>query len=393
MKYCIVVPDGICDVPHARTKNMTPLEVARTPTMDTISSRGRMGMTETIPAHLPAESAVSTMSILGYDPGIYYNGKAPFEALVAEIPVGPKDWVFTCDFVSTFEGAIVDPRAGQVRTAEAKILIDDLNRHFERSRAHFHLGDSYHHLLVIEDSSFPEVETRNPWGIVGRPFREYYPSGPENQKLIEIMEQAHQLLQSHEINKIRRELSENPADSIWLWGGGALPSMPSFDREFHLSGGIVSAYPEVSGVGKAIGMRVLPVPGATGSWDTDYQAKVTKTLDALTSLDLVYLHLGALMAVSRHGNISQKVRVIEQIDDKVIKPIYQGLPGEGRVMIVAGHFVSIDDKVGSRAQVPFAIWGKGLPGGTDLGFNEKNAARVNLTIAPGTKLLPFLLNL
>jgi 2,3-bisphosphoglycerate-independent phosphoglycerate mutase len=393
MKYCIVVPDGIADLPHVRTKNGTPLEIARKPALDTIASHGRLGMVKPIPPDLPCDSIVSTMNILGFDPVMYYPGRAVFFAATLGIPLAPEDWVFLCDFVSTFKGTMVDPRGGQIRSNEAELLIADLNQKFAGRGVEFYPGYGHRHLLVFHQS--PEgvpLAGVDPFNIRGQALSAHYPQGQGSKLLIELMEEAHSLLQDHEINKIRQELNENPADSVWLWGGGKTFELPSFQELYKLHGAVISASPEIQGFGKLVGLSALAVPCITGSWNTNFSGKVEGALKALATFDLVYLHMGALVEVSRYGDVAQKVRLIGQIDEKVIEPIQKGLPANTRLMVVGGHFVSVQNGIGKSHRVPFVIWSESLHLDTGRTFDEKSAQNAGLLISPGDKLLPFFIS-
>lgn len=392
MKYCIVVVDGIADYPHIRTKNMTPLEVARTPVIDTLASQGRLGLVKTIPENFPCNAFVAIMGLLGFDPLMYHTGSAAFEAIARGIDIAPDDWIFSCDLISTFENTVADPRAGQIRTAEAEVLLADLNEHFADHPIKFHLGRSHHHLLTIHNTPIEVSATKDPFNLVGKPIDANYPQGEGRELLMDIMVRAKKFLDEHDINNVRRELHENPADAIWLWGGGRIPSLPAFTELFNLQTTVLSPYPEIQGFATAIGTKVIRTQ-VTDLLHPNYDFELEQTCMAWDNCDLVCLHLGTVMEVSRYGQISQKVRVLEQMDEKVIKPLQQKLPEQGRLMIVGGHFLSVQDKIGSDSPVPFTIYGKNLVGASGLTFNEKNAHKVNLTISAGHELLPFFLKL
>ena len=68
--------------------------------MDRLAKLGLVGRASNVPAHLPAGSDVATMSLLGYDPNVYYTGRAPLEAAAQGIQLGPHDWAVRCNLVT-----------------------------------------------------------------------------------------------------------------------------------------------------------------------------------------------------------------------------------------------------------------------------------------------------
>ena len=389
MKYCLVILDGLADYPHIRTKNLTPLEVARTKDLDKISQTGRMGLIKSIPEGLPCESLVSVMSILGIDPEMYYTGKAAFEALHMKIPLQDNQWIFSCNLISTFEGALVDHRAGVIRTAEAQVLINDLNQHFEKKPVKFYLGESYRHLMILE-ADIQNLMIKDPFQIQGQPLKDNYPKGKGAEILIDILEESQKFLYDHDINKIRRELGENPADAIWLWAGGKKLDLPNFSELYRMKAGMIASSPEILGFAEASQIKTLSVAEKKTYNRADYKSEIELFKQAIQTLDLVCIYIKTPLEVSRYGDISEKVRVIEQINDRLILPLQEEIMNQGRLAVVGGHFISIQDRKETSTPVPFAICGRDIPGATNLAFNEKLAGKVNLLLSPGCQFMDFL---
>ena len=390
MKYCIVILEGLADHPHLRTKNLTPLEIARKPAMDLLASQGRMGAVKTIPPDFPCDSLINMMSVMGYDPAMYYSGQAAFDAVGMGVALQPDEWACCCQFISIFEDSLVDPFGGKLRPAEADVLITELNEYLAEQQVRLQMGQGHRHLAIFKES-LEAVKTKEPFLARDQPLKQNYPTGKRAQRLITVMAKAAELLRDHDINKIRLELNENPANGIWLWGCAKPMSIPAFAELYHLKGAVISAYPEIQGLAKTIGLKVVSIPGITGSWDTDYAAKVKFAVQMLTTCDLVFLHLGALAAVTKAGDVAHKVRTIEQIDEKVIAKLHKELPADTKLLLVGGHFISSQDGLGKYHRMPFVIWNQQFRNNTGLAFNEKNAQQVNLFIEHGHELLPFLL--
>ncbi|NUM36506.1 MAG: hypothetical protein HUU50_18345 [Candidatus Brocadiae bacterium] len=391
MKYCVLILSGLSDRSYGRIKNLTPLEIARVKAMSEISSKGRMGMVKTIPDDMPPESLVSIMSILGYDPVMYYTGPAAMEARSLGIPIKDKDWCFCCDLVSTFDNAIVDPTAGQIRNNEASLLIEELKSHLQKRNIQCYPIKNNHHLLVFSSHSFSGLKTHNPMHILGKSMQQFLPQGEGSGMLQEIMQEAHGILNDHEINHIRRDLNENPADSIWIWGGSTLSPMPAFQELFSQKAAMITASLPIQGFAKEIGIDILPVPGITGGMDTNYSGKAYCAIEATKNYDIVFLHLNALVEASYQGDITQKTHTIEKVDESIVAPFLEKLKGDYRIMIVGGYFVSVGEKTALPKPVPFAVSGTNYPVGTGLPFTERNAIKVDFRIKEGESLLSFLI--
>ncbi|HNZ65973.1 MAG: hypothetical protein KBC30_05930 [Planctomycetes bacterium] len=392
MKYCIVILDGITDRKYTRINKKTPLEIARTFGLDEISTKGCLGMVQTIPPNFPCNTIVSTMSILGLDPNLYYTGIAPLEAKDQQIEMHSEDWSFCCDFVSLSEGNMADPQAGKLFFQESINLLQDLQQYLGKEDFHFLPLYQNHHLLCFPKGKFRNIQTKDPFDLKGKPIKKHYPVGEGSEQLIEIMEKAHEFLQNHDINKVRRDLGENLANGIWIWSGGQIPFLPPWSEIFGLKAALVAHSYGVRGLSKILGIQIIDVPGATGTWETNYAEKTKQALQAIENVDCVFIHIGSLMDVARYHGVSDKVRAIESIDSYVIRPLLQKLPSPFRLMVVGGHYISAEDGISQNQPVPFAIIGEDFPGsGRNLTFTEQNAKKVDINIANGEELLRFFL--
>lgn len=389
MKYCIVILDGLADRLYQRLNNLSPVASAKVLAMNKIAGEGRLGLVKTIPDELPCESLVAVMNILGLDPLMYYTGQAAFETLALDVELGPQDWACCCDFVSIFSDTLMDPQAGHIRTEEAELLLFELARQFHKQDIQFYCIKSYHHLAVITGQDLSNLKTTPPHQIIGLPIEKYYPTGNYSDLFVHWIKQSQIILKNQEVNQVRRDLHENPADSIWLWGHGRLAPLPQFSDLYHLKAGIISADLGIQGMAMSAGIKVIDVPEITGSWDTNYTNKKDYAISALQQLDLVVIHVNAAASAARYGDLIQKVRVLEDIDNFLIGPILTELEEDYRLLLVAGHHVSVSDKMGHHNPVPFAIYGPYVPGGIGLAFTEENAEKVDLLISNGSDLLRF----
>ena len=394
-KYAIIVPDGAADEPLEQLSNQTVLQAAQTPNMDSVSSQGRQGLARTIPPDMPPGSDVALMSLLGYDPRRYYTGRAPIEAVALGVPLSAEDWVLRCNLVTIADGKMADHSAGQISTTEATKLINQLNGvlgpHW-RDQIQFYPGVGYRHLLLLRSIDL-DVQTRPPHDIIGEPIEKNLPRGKGAEMLIDMMARSQQLFQRHEINRVRRDLGENPVSSIWLWGEGKKARMESFKDRFGLTGAAITAVDLVRGLSKLIGFDLIKVPGATGYVDTNYVGKASAAIDALKKYDLVFVHIEAPDEAGHSGNAEMKKKAVEQIDRHIVGPVLQQLKKyqNWRILVMPDHPTPVTSQAHSAEPVPFAMAGTDVKGVVQRPFSEANAAESGLVINNGFELMEYFL--
>ncbi|HUV41480.1 MAG TPA: cofactor-independent phosphoglycerate mutase [Sedimentisphaerales bacterium] len=391
-KYVIIVPDGAADEPLEELGNKTVLEAADTPNMDRISTRGRQGLVQTIPDGMDAGSDVAQMSLLGYDPLKFYTGRAAIEAVARNIKLTDTDWVFRCNLVTIADAKMHDHSAGHISTEEGAKLVELFNQHLGTDRIRFYPGVSYRHLLVFKGLDF-DVQTYPPHDNIGKSIAQILPRGKGSKLLIDLMARSQQICANHDINKVRSDLGENPASSIWLWGQGKAAQLEHFKHRFGLKGAAVAAVDLVKGLAKMAGFDLINVPGATGFIDTNYKGKASAAIAALTKYDIVFVHIEAPDEASHSQNIRMKKKAVEQIDKYVVGPIYEALQDyeSWRILVLPDHPTFISTGAHSAEPVPFAMAGTDITGILNTPFSESNAAESGLRIEKGFELMEYFL--
>ena len=391
-KYAIIIPDGAADEPLDEFNGKTPLEAAQTPNIDQISSEGRQGLVRTVPPGIEPGSDVAQMSVLGYDPRLYYSGRAPIEAVARNIKLALEDWVFRCNLVTIADGKMQDHSAGHISTEEAAKLINELNDALADERTRFYPGVSYRHLLVFKGLDF-DVQTYPPHDNIGVAVEKILPRGRGAHILVDLMARAQQIFAGNEINRVRADLGENQVSSIWLWGQGRRAQMERFDKRFGLKGAAIAAVDLVKGLAKLIGFDLITVPGATGFIDTNYQGKGEAAVQALRKYDLVFVHIEAPDEASHTGSAALKKKAIEQIDQHIVGPILQSLAAtdDWRILVMPDPPTPVQTAAHSNEPVPFAMAGTDVKGILHKPFGETNAARSGFRIENGFELMEYFL--
>lgn len=396
MKYIVLLGDGMADYPLGRYGRRTPLEVARTPNMDRMAREGTVGLINTIPAGFPAGSDVANLTVLGYDPEIYYTGRGPLEAASMGIKLGREDVAFRCNLV-TLNGhgkpVMEDYSAGHISSAESRKIVADLEKELGSEKWGFHCGVSYRHLLVWRGG--PEyAETTPPHDIVGQEIDRHLPRGDGGKEIALLMSRAREILKDHPVNALRLSQGKRPANAIWLWGQGKAPRMKPLTEKYRLRGAIISAVDLLRGIGVYAGLDVVRVDGATGYIDTNYAGKAQKALEALQDRDFVFVHVEAPDEMGHEGNVEGKIKAIEEFDEKVVGTVLEGLR-EGfsyRLMVLSDHPTPISRKTHVNDPSPFVVLSSG---GDNLrnaeSFSEKTARKTGILVLPGFMLMEHFL--
>ncbi len=365
MKYIVLVPDGMADEPVEQLGQKTPLEVAEKPNMDFIVKNGLLARAKTIPAHLSPASDVANLSILGYDPSKYYSGRAPLEAAYMGIELDEHSLAFRCNLVTVSDDKMADYSAGHISSQEASILISELNKTIGNNEVRFYPGVSYRHLVVLNNDKVKELSScicTPPHDILGQSFRKFLPKGREAQFLVDLMESSKPVLAAHEINKVRVDLGENPANMIWLWGQGQKPEMPLFKEKFGVTGSVISAVDLIKGIGKIIGLDVINVAGATGYYDTNYLGKSEAAIDSLKKHDFVFVHVEATDEAGHNGDLRMKIATIERFDKMIVGPILEAFKDrkDFRLMVMPDHATPVNLRKHTSDEVCVAMMGYGI---------------------------------
>jgi len=399
MKYVILQGDGMPDHLLPELSGKTPLEVANTPNLDKIAKCAvKFGMVKTIPDPLPPGSDVGNLTVLGYDPMVYYTGRSPLEAASMGVELGTTDVTLRCNLVTlaTENGITImeDYSAGHISTEEARELILDLKSELEEDNLKLHPGVSYRHLLVWSGGN-KDIYTTPPHDISGKDIATHLPSGEGAQKLNELIERSREILKNHPVNKKRIEERKNPATSIWLWGQGVAPTMPSFKELYGLTGSVISAVDLVKGIGKYAGLDVIDVPGATGYLDTNYEGKVDYALNSLEEVDLTMIHIESTDETGHMGDAKLKIQAIEDFDGRVVGRVLDGIKkfGDYKILVMSDHPTPIDIRTHINEPVPFAIYSSADENVKNNSFvyTEKSASESDVYVNEGYKLISMLI--
>jgi 2,3-bisphosphoglycerate-independent phosphoglycerate mutase len=341
----MLIPDGAADRPLFDGK--TPLELAKTPNLDSLAKEGLLGLVRTIPPGFPPGSDIGIMTLLGYHPAQYYMGRAPLEIASKGIKV-PKDaTVFRMNLVTVSDdGIMLDHSGGQISDEEAASIVK-LLKELESENIKFYTGKSYRNFMVVKgvtELELKTLQTTPPHDILGKKIDEYLPKGADF--LRELMFKSREILKNQKANM------------VWFWGEGRTYSLPPFKKLFGKRGAIISAVDLVKGIGTLAGLRTPDVKGATGYLDSNFEGKVDTALDMLHNRSFVAIHIEAPDETSHEGSLEKKIEAIETFDSRVLGRFLEKIPKsyDFSLLVVVDHRTPLDIRTHSDEPTPFLIY-------------------------------------
>lgn len=401
MKYMVLLCDGMADTPNSALDGKTPMECANKPIMDKLAAVSEVGMCRTVAEGLKPGSDVANLSVMGYDPKICYTGRSPLEAASIGVDLKPTDVALRCNIVtlsdeeSYEDKTMVDYCAGDISTEEAHEIIKTVEKELGNEIYKFYGGVSYRHCLVVSNGNTELGNMTPPHDISGRVIGEYLSKSENAAPLIALMKKSYEILKDHPVNIKRRSKGLHEANSIWLWGEGRKPQLENFRQKNGVSGCVVSAVDLLKGIGICAGMDTPEVDGATGYIDTNFEGKADAGIKAFKSgTDLVYLHFEAPDECGHRGEAQNKVKAIEYIESRALKPMLDYLSACGddyRILIMPDHPTPLETMTHSSAPVPYMIYDSRKTKNGVPSFTEKNAEKTGIFVEHGPDIMSKLL--
>ncbi len=397
MKYVVVLGDGMADYSIDEIGGKTPLEYANTECLDKLSEVSEIGLVHTIPDGMSPGSDTANLSVIGYNPKIYYSGRSPLEALSIGVDMEDTDISFRCNIVTLSEDedeyekrTIIDHSSSEISTEEAAELIKAVKEALENDEYKFYVGTSYRHLTIWKNGKV--LPLTPPHDILTKVVGEFL---PEDKVLRDMMKKSYDILVNHPINIERKKKGLNPANSIWFWGAGTRPALSSFEEKNKKKGVMISAVDLLKGIAVGAGLTNIEVEGANGGLHTNYEGKAMAAVKALLEdgYDFAYIHVEAPDEMGHQGSLERKIQAIENLDNRVIKIITEEFEKAGedyRLLVLPDHPTPIVIRTHSSEAVPYLLYDSTDKKESVLKYNEKDAKAGGIYIAEGHKLIDHL---
>lgn len=393
MKYCVLIIDGAAGWPLPEHGGKTCLELADTPNLDAMARQSVVGLVHTVPPGMEPSSACACMSLLGYDPRVYYQGRSAIEAKSMGISIGDGEVIFRCNLVTVRDGKMWSYSSGYISTEEARALIASLNESLGNDEVLFYPGVSYRHICKIKghDETLLAACTP-PHDIPGKPIEEFLPQGPGSELLRHLMEHSEAVVRDHPVNMARTSRGDIPATTIWLfWGSGEIPDMPAFGQTYGIDAALTSGVDLLRGLAIMIGMKTLSLPGVTDGLDNNYAAQAEGALEALKERDMVVVHVEAPDEAGHAGSVDDKVQAIQRVDKEMVSRIRSWDKDDIRVLIAPDHPTPIEVQTHTEEPVPFMLWGPGFLANGAKRFTEAEAKSTGVLVEKGYNIMGTLI--
>lgn len=399
MKYLIILGDGMADEPMASLGNKTCLQAAVKPAIDKVALLGRSGLLDTIPAGFAPGSEIANMSVMGYDVPKVFEGRGSLEAASMGVAIADGEMAMRCNLICIADGKIKNHSAGHISNEEATELILFLQKELGNEIVSFYPGVSYRHLLKVKGGK-KQLKCTAPHDVPGTPFAEVMISATaaeaaETAELLnDLILRSQELLENHPVNLKRAAAGKDKANSIWPWSPGYKPDMKTLMELFGLkSGSVISAVDLIKGIGVYAGLKVIEVEGATGLYDTNYEGKAQAAIDALRTDDFVYLHIEASDEAGHEGDEILKVKTIEYLDARVVKPILDEVSTWDEpvaIAILPDHPTPCATKTHTSNPVPFIIYRPGDAPDEVKAYDELASAKGGYGLLKGDEFMKAL---
>ena len=349
----------------AKLNNKTPLEVANKPYIDLLAKKGNCGLLHTVPEGFKPGSEIANMCVLGYDVRTEFEGRGSLEAASIGVSIMPGEMAMRCNLICVQDGKIKNHSAGHISNEEAKELIEYLQAELGNDIFTFHNGISYRHLLVMKGGD-KRITCTPPHDVPGTEVNKVLvkadtPEAEETARLLnDLTLKSQELLENHPVNLKRKAEGKDPANSIWVWSPGYKPSMKTLKEKFGIgSGAVISAVDLIKGIGVYAGLESIEVEGATGLYNTNYEGKAEAAIEALKKNDFVFLHIEASDEAGHEGDVDLKVKTIEYLDSRIVKPIYEEVSKWNEpvsIAILPDHPTPCAIKTHTASAIPFIIY-------------------------------------
>ena len=398
MKYIIVLSDGMAGRPLEKLGGKTTLEAADTPNFDRLAEKAEIGLASMVPEGMAPGSDTANLSVMGYDPKIYYTGRSPLEALSIGVDMAADDVSFRCNLVTLTEdgGAyedqkIIDHSSSEISTEDSTVLLEALKEGLKREGYEFYAGTSYRHLLIWKHGKVLELTA--PHDILTKTVGEYL---PKDLVLLDMMKKSYEILKDHPINVERKKQGLNPANSAWFWGAGTRPALASFEEKTGKKGVMISAVDLLKGIAVGADMDRIIVEGANGGLHTNYEGKADAAIHALLEdgYDFAYVHVEAPDEMGHMGSVTDKITAIENVDGRVVARITEAMDRSGedyRLMILPDHPTPICVRTHTSEPVPYMIYDSRKAIDGIHTYNGKEAAKSTCIWKDGYRLIDHLL--
>jgi len=386
MKILLVIPDGWSDNAQPELENRTPLELAEMPTISGLASEGIVGSAEIITEEEQGDTSFALMKILGVE-NAQLTGRGFYEALDWGIELEEGEFAARVQLSTSDGKSIITPNSGNLTTAETRELINLLNSKLPYDNIKFHFSSRKNQLVTFKGQHNFLMNLSSPWEVLNKDFTSYLPS--EEDALTKLMMQCAEILETAEINEVRKSLGEQPVNFAYIWGMGKARKYKTMKIDKDVEFAMVSYSMMARGIALAAGAKTVYKPEEDKSSRKELRYLFQEARKALVSHNIVAVHLGFTDNYTKVDNPSGKVNALQMIDENFIAPMLEELKkyANPRFLLISTLGSDSTTKTHLKTPVPFLAWGEGIEHVPNYGFNETSAKMSEIEVKSNEKFL------
>ncbi|AAT43856.1 2,3-bisphosphoglycerate-independent phosphoglycerate mutase [Picrophilus oshimae] len=319
----LLIMDGLGDNPNPEFFGKTALQAAYRPNLNALCRKSICGLMDPVGPGIRSGSDTSHLSILGYSPERYYNGRGPFEALGLGMELYPGDVAFRANYAYVSDGYVLDRRAGRIRdTCE---LSRAVSMEIEDVKITVKSGTEHRAAIVMHGPGLSSmVSDSDPHRENERPM-EVRPLDKKAEKtariLNEFIKKSREILNKHPVNIKRMNQGLMPANEILIRGAGMVPDLEDFYDRYHLKAACISGTPLIKGICRLAGMDIINMDNLTGRVDENYSGIFEKAHELAKKYDFIIINIKGTDIAGHDRRPDIKRSVIENVDSAISKII------------------------------------------------------------------------
>ena len=377
MKKIIIVCDGAADMPLEELDGRTPLQVARCPHASRLAQAGQTGLI-TLPK---AGAEEHSEQLLGLFAGMTSSKAAelrrgPLETMASDIDFTGYNFAWCGHFVTMDGDSLRDSLVRSLTLEETRWLAEHLQREWDIERVRFVATGPSRLLVLYSAAGAKPLPGHPPHLAEGARANEFVRRSKSDNFVQDIFERSRRILEAQSLNEIRVDLGQNPANALWLWGGGSLEGLREAVSDFKTEGAVLTQSPLAAGLARLAGMETVELKDVWTA-GTGVAFNLPLLVQELRQKDLLLVYAGSPQPGGRYGTAADKIRALEALDTNLLGPLFDVLAAHRpfRIVLAANRGVSTKTGLPVAGRIPMVLAGDGIGPDETQNWNEEAASR------------------
>ena len=412
-----VLLDGVGDLPHPDLDGKTPLEAAKTPSIDKLSKNGIIGEVISVGKGIAPESDIAVFNMLGYKfHHEDYAGRGVIEAIGVGVDFKDGDLALRGNF-STLDDqeVIIDRRAGRhIEKEDAEGIAKEIQNKIQFSHPNTSavIAPTIGHRVTVRiradsktlsskisntDPAYSNIGGMGVAKTVGDflkiekclPLEENRDAEFTANLVNEFNEQSIKIMKQSLINQKRKEQSKKLLSCILLRdAGNKYPDVIPINEKYAMNFSCIVDMPVELGISEVLKMKAYEAGGLT-----DYEEKAKVAAKAMETQNAIYVHLKGPDEFGHDGDAIGKMKNIEEIDQRFFKTLLENIDSSKVVVVIsADHSTPCINKGHSDDPVPVLISADFIKNDGTTRMTEEQAKKGSIGLIQGAEVIETSLN-